>query len=63
MDPTTIVFTMWIGSFSLPGNTPVYMGRACASDRNCKGGYMIKPTFDADYEVIIEPTKTTMNAS
>jgi hypothetical protein len=52
MDPTTIVFTMWIGSFALRGTNDVFIGKACASDRACAGMHLIRPTFDAEFEVV-----------
>lgn len=62
MDPTTIVFTLWIGSFNLRG-TDVFIGKACVSNENCKSIHLVKPTFDAEFEVIVEPTEPATSLS
>jgi len=55
MDATTIVFTMWIGSFGLRGQDDVLIGRAMASSQSCVGAHAdIRPTFDTTFEVIEE---------
>lgn len=54
METTTIVFTLWIGSFSIPGTNDVFIGRACASNRNCEGIRLVRPTFDTTFEVVVE---------
>jgi hypothetical protein len=52
MDATTMIFTMWIGSWNLRGQDDVFIGRALASDRSCQGVSLIRPTIDAKFEVI-----------
>lgn len=55
MDATTIVFTMWIGSFCFRGQDDVRIGRAMALSQSCVGGYAdIRPTFDTTCEVLEE---------
>lgn len=53
MDATAMIFTMWIGSFDVNGT---YIGRAIASDRSCKDVASVRPTMDAEFEVIEETT-------
>lgn len=52
MNATTVAFTMWIGSWTLQGQDEVFIGRACASARACEGIRLVRPTIDADFEVI-----------
>lgn len=49
MDATTIFFTMWIGSFNYCGTD---IGRAIESVKACESVYSVRPTIDAEYEVV-----------
>ena len=55
MNAPAMIFTMWIGSFDVNGT---YIGRAFASDRSCKDVASVRPTMDAEFDVIDEDTTT-----
>lgn len=52
MDATTMIFTMWIGSYNVRGQDDVFIGRALASDQSCQGIQQVRPTIDAVFEVL-----------
>lgn len=49
MDATTILFTMWVGSFDYHGT---WIGRVVASVPACAGVATVRPTLDAEFEVV-----------
>jgi len=53
MNATTMIFTMWIGSFDYHGT---FIGMAVASVPACAGVASVRPTIDAEYEVIADET-------
>lgn len=55
MNAAEAVFTMWIGSWCLMG-TDVFVGRALESVKACENVYSVRPTIDAEYEVVADDT-------
>mgnify|MGYP003409719770 CR=1 FL=1 len=51
MDTTTMIFTMWIGSFNYYGT---FIGRVMTFPPACAGNAVLIPTIDAEYEVVAD---------
>ena len=55
MEATTIVFTVWIGSWGSKDQDAVIVERAMPTAASaCRATTLARPTFDAQYEVINE---------
>ncbi len=55
MDATTALFTLWLGSFEYRGT---YIGMAEDYGAACANIAGVRPTMDADFEVIDKDTTT-----
>jgi hypothetical protein len=51
MNTTAVFFTMWIGSFNYCG---MDIGLATLSVKECAGVPSVRPTIDAEYEVVAD---------
>ena len=55
MDATTILFTMWVGSFDYHGT---WIGRVVASVPACAAIAAVRPTMDAQFEIVPDDDST-----
>lgn len=52
MNIRDVVFTMWVGSVWCLAGTDIAVGIAVASVPACAGIASVRPTMDAEYEVV-----------